>query len=188
MAGQSGDAWPLGLFDLAPQAPSDTLLKSVLADLQSLRCFTEGTDLPGTLSEGRTRMAATRSLEALGLSGDPTAKPLSYPGVLPGEDGVLVDGCYLPLRHAPARQVGNWLVEIDDTPIELDVLLEKEGRPITGDRFPVSDHIRDNRYHGAGHLRKINERIGNGRSDRDRLFSNLCNTHGKLAFSSVNNT
>jgi hypothetical protein len=82
-------------------------------------------------------MAATRSLEALGLSGDPMAAPLSYPGALPGEDGVLVDGCYLPLRYVPARQVGSWLVEIDDTPIELDVLLEKQGRPITGDRFPV---------------------------------------------------
>lgn len=82
-------------------------------------------------------MAATRSLEALGLSGDPIAVPLSYPGALPGDDGVLVDGCYLPLRHAPARQVGNWLVEIDDKRIELDVLLEKQGRPITGDRFPV---------------------------------------------------
>src|SRR5262249_7604830 len=59
---------------------------------------------------------------------------------------------------------------------------------VAGDRFPVSDHVRDNRYHGAGHLRKINKRIGNWRSDRDRLFSNRCNTHGKLAFSSVNNT
>jgi hypothetical protein len=65
------------------------------------------------------------------------AAPLSYPGALPGEDGVLVDGCYLPLRHAPARQVGNWLVEIDGTQIELDVLLEKQGRPVTGGRFPV---------------------------------------------------
>jgi hypothetical protein len=82
-------------------------------------------------------MAPTRSLEALGLSGDPTAAPLSYPGALPGEDGVLVDGCYLPLRHAPARRVSNWLVEIDGTPIELDLLLEKQGRPITCDRFPV---------------------------------------------------
>jgi hypothetical protein len=65
------------------------------------------------------------------------AAPLSYPGVLPGEDGVLVDDYYLPLRHAPARQVGNWLVEIDGTPVELDVLLDKQGRPITGERFPV---------------------------------------------------
>jgi hypothetical protein len=82
-------------------------------------------------------MVVTRSLEALGLSGDPMAAPLSYPGALPGEDGVLVDGCYLSLRYAPGRQVGNWLVEIDGTPVELDVLLEKQDRPITGKRFPV---------------------------------------------------
>jgi hypothetical protein len=82
-------------------------------------------------------MVATRSLEALGLAGDPMAAPLSYPGALPGEDGVLVDGCYLPLKHAPGRQVGDWRVEIDGTPVELDVLLEKQDRPITGNRFPV---------------------------------------------------
>jgi hypothetical protein len=81
-------------------------------------------------------MVGTRSLEALGLSGDPMTAPLSYPGALPSENGVLIGGRYLPLSHAP-RRVGGWLVEIEGMSIELDVLLEKQGRPVTGDRFPV---------------------------------------------------
>src|ERR1700752_2231524 len=58
-------------------------------------------------------------------------------------------------------------------------------KSIAGDGFPVSHHIRGNRYDGAGHLRKINERVGDGRSDGNRFFSNFCNTHVQLAFSSA---
>jgi hypothetical protein len=78
-----------------------------------------------------------RSLEALGLAGDPAAEPLSYPGALPGTHGVLADGCYLRLIPSERREVGSWLVEAGDGCVELDVLLGEHRRPGTGRRYPV---------------------------------------------------
>jgi hypothetical protein len=78
-----------------------------------------------------------KSLEALGLAVDPVANPLSYPGVLPTTHGLLVEGCYLPLRPYLHREVGHWRVEAEGGSLELDALLEKHGRPATARRFPV---------------------------------------------------
>jgi hypothetical protein len=64
-------------------------------------------------------MTRTWSLEALGLAGDPAAKPLSYPGALPHEHGLLVDGSYLPLIPSLHQDVGCWLVEAGDSGVEL---------------------------------------------------------------------
>jgi hypothetical protein len=82
-------------------------------------------------------MVRERSLEALGLAEDPIAHPLSYPGALPGSHGLLADGCYLPLTPSQGKDVGSWLAETGEGPAELDVLLEKHGRPSAGSRFPV---------------------------------------------------
>lgn len=82
-------------------------------------------------------MAGTWSLESLGLADDPAARPLSYPGALPGEHGLLDDGCYLPLIPSPQQDVGSWHVAAGGETAELDVVLRQHGRPVAGDRFPV---------------------------------------------------
>lgn len=82
-------------------------------------------------------MTEPRSLEALGLEWDPMAAPLSYPGVLPVDDGVLVDRYYLRLRAVAGRSLGSWPVETGGQVVELDRMLKEQGQPGTADRFPA---------------------------------------------------
>jgi hypothetical protein len=82
-------------------------------------------------------MTELPSLAALGLDWDPVVTPLSYPGVLPADDGLLFDGCYLRLKPVGGRRLGNWPVETGGQAVELDQVLKGHGQPVIADRFPV---------------------------------------------------
>ena len=82
-------------------------------------------------------MTELPSLAALGLDWDPVVTPLSYPGTLPVNDGLLLDGCYLRLRPVGGRSLGSWPVETGGQAVELDRVLKEHGQPGIDDRFPV---------------------------------------------------
>lgn len=82
-------------------------------------------------------MASARTLAALGLDGDPLSRPLSYPGPIPAESGLLVDGSYRELRPAPGRELGTWDVETPAGAVPLDDALRAAGVTPTGRRLAV---------------------------------------------------
>ncbi len=69
-----------------------------------------------------------RSLEALGLAGVPALDPLSYPGSLVSEPGLLHDSEYLALRPS-ADRVGDWKLE-SDAAFSLDDYLAGIDQPL----------------------------------------------------------
>ena len=82
-------------------------------------------------------MTKLPSLAALGLDWDPVVTPLSYPGALPVDDGLLLDGCYLRLRPVGGRSLSSWPVENGGQAVELDRVLKDYGQPGIANRFPV---------------------------------------------------
>lgn len=76
-----------------------------------------------------------RSLEALGLAGVPALAPLTYPGSLVTEPGLLHDDEYLALRPAGDR-VGDWKLDSDPA-FSLDDYLAGIDQPLVGERHPV---------------------------------------------------
>ncbi|WP_419998651.1 hypothetical protein [Streptomyces boninensis] len=77
-----------------------------------------------------------RTLTALGLGGSPLQAPLTYPGALPAESGLLVGDRFLRLVPEAGVPVGAWLVE-DGGCEALDVVLGRLGLPPCGERTPV---------------------------------------------------
>src|ERR1700750_3315311 len=82
-------------------------------------------------------MTELPSLAALGLDWDPVETPLSYPGALPTDDGLLFDGCYLRLKPVRGRRAGSWPGAAGGQAVELDRVLKGHGQPVTADRIPV---------------------------------------------------
>lgn len=76
-----------------------------------------------------------RSLEALGLAGVPALDPLTYPGSLVSEPGLLHDSNYLALRPT-ADRVGDWTLE-SDAAFSLDDYLISIEQPLVSERHPV---------------------------------------------------
>nr|WP_240929945.1 hypothetical protein [Streptomyces coryli] len=62
--------------------------------------------------------------------------PLTYPGTLPAESGLLVGDRFLRLVPEEGAPVGAWLVE-DAVPEPLDAVLNRLGLPPCGERTPV---------------------------------------------------
>lgn len=81
-------------------------------------------------------MANPRSLEALGLDGDALTRPLGYPGAIPADSGLLVDGNYLAM-HPAGRELGQWPVETPEGAQPLDEALAAAGAAPTAQRHPV---------------------------------------------------
>lgn len=103
-------------------------------------------------------MASVRSLTALGLDGDPLSRPLSYPGPIPAESGLLFDGNYLPLPpmrglvhgRSPVLAVGS-----NAAPAQLTRKFARHDVPsvvpmvrvrVTGMAAGVSAHVSHGRY------------------------------------------
>jgi hypothetical protein len=82
-------------------------------------------------------MTKLPSLAALGLDWDPVVTPLSYPGALPVDDGLLIDGRYQRLRPVGGRSLSSWPVETGGQAVELDRVLKDHGQLGIADRFPV---------------------------------------------------
>lgn len=82
-------------------------------------------------------MADPRSLTALGLAHDPISDPLSYPGAVPDESGVLASGRYLRLHPVEGRELGQWRVEAPDGPSALDDVLAASAAAPVERRHPV---------------------------------------------------
>jgi hypothetical protein len=76
-----------------------------------------------------------RSLEALGLAGVPALEPLTYPGSLVSEPGLLHDSEYLALRPTGDR-VGGWKLDSDPA-FSIDDYLAGIEQPLVGERHPV---------------------------------------------------
>jgi hypothetical protein len=75
-----------------------------------------------------------RSLAALGLTRDPIAYPLTYPGRLPAESGLLDGDRFLALRERTGTSPGGWALDAATT---LDDLLRSRGAPLLADRHPI---------------------------------------------------
>jgi hypothetical protein len=75
-----------------------------------------------------------RSLAALGLTRDPIAYPLTYPGRLPAESGLLDGDRFLALRERTGASPGGWAVDDATT---LDDMLRSRGAPPLADRHPI---------------------------------------------------
>ena len=75
-----------------------------------------------------------RSLTALGLAQDPIAYPLTYPGRLPAESGLLDGDRFLALRERTGTSPGDWTL---DTATTLDDVLRSRGASVIADRHPV---------------------------------------------------
>ncbi len=88
-----------------------------------------------TLSRIRRAWKARRRQDALGLAGVPALDPLSYPGSLVSEPGLLNDSEYLALRPS-ADRVGDWKLE-SDAAFSLDDYLAGIDQPLVGERHPV---------------------------------------------------
>jgi hypothetical protein len=82
-----------------------------------------------------SRIDGGRRLAALGLADDPIGRPLTYPGRLPPESGLLVDGCFLAVREDPGRSPGGWRMAARDG--VLDEILRARRRPLIAERRPV---------------------------------------------------
>lgn len=82
-------------------------------------------------------MTSPRSLAAFCLDAAPLSDPLCYPGSIPGESGLLVDGSYLELRSAPGCVLGRWRVESSAGAMSLDEALEAVGVAPTERRTAV---------------------------------------------------
>ena len=78
---------------------------------------------------------ADRSLETLGLAGVPAKDPLSYPGALVPEPGLLHGTNFLAL-HPTADPVGGWMLDSDPA-CPLDDYLAAAYQPLVGQRHPV---------------------------------------------------
>jgi hypothetical protein len=75
-----------------------------------------------------------RSLTALGLDRDPVADPLTYPGPLPAESGLLDGDRFLALRERTGVPPGGWAVDDATT---LDEMLRGRDAPSLADRHPI---------------------------------------------------
>jgi hypothetical protein len=75
-----------------------------------------------------------RSLAVLGLAQDPIAYPLTYPGRLPAESGLLDGDRLLALRERTCTSPGGWQLEHATT---LDEVLRSRGAPSLADRHPI---------------------------------------------------
>jgi hypothetical protein len=79
-----------------------------------------------------------RSLKTLGLDGVPALQPLTYPGALITEPGLLRDDELLEL-HARPERLGRWeVVDGDSDRTTLDAMLDGLGQATAGRRFPVA--------------------------------------------------
>jgi hypothetical protein len=82
--------------------------------------------------------AHARSLVALGLGADPLSDPLTYPGRVPEESGLLIDDRFLRVTPASRAPLGSWSVEGADDPVRpLDALLAGHGQALVSERHPV---------------------------------------------------
>ncbi|MEO5877994.1 MAG: hypothetical protein ABIS86_11820 [Streptosporangiaceae bacterium] len=81
-------------------------------------------------------MDRTRSLLDLGIDTAPSSSPLSYPGLVPAESGLLVDDLYLRLIPGRSVPLGRWEV-MDADFLPLDTVLAGLGRPPISERRPV---------------------------------------------------
>jgi hypothetical protein len=75
-----------------------------------------------------------RSLAALGLTRDPIAYPLTYPGRLPAESGLLDGDRFLALRERTGTAPGGWALDGATT---LDDVLRSRRAPALADRHPI---------------------------------------------------
>jgi hypothetical protein len=75
-----------------------------------------------------------RSLAALGLTRDPIAYPMTYPGRLPAESGLLDGDRFLALRERTGTSPGGWALDDDTT---LDDVLRSRGASSLADRHPI---------------------------------------------------
>jgi hypothetical protein len=58
-----------------------------------------------------------RSLTSLNLAGNPIAEPLTYPGAIPAESGLLIQQTYLALEATPGRRLPQYRVHTHGTPV-----------------------------------------------------------------------
>lgn len=56
---------------------------------------------------------------------DPISRPLTYPGRIPGESGVLIGGAFTPMRPVAGRPAAEWIVQGADVPVPLAGILER---------------------------------------------------------------
>ncbi|MEU8528351.1 hypothetical protein AB0C77_22555 [Streptomyces sp. NPDC048629] len=93
-------------------------------------------------------MNADRSLAALQLDADPFTSPLTYPGALPDESGLLAHDRFLRLIPAAGRRLGQWLVEAPgdglpgdadthDIALSLNYVLLRYNEAAADFRYPV---------------------------------------------------
>ncbi|WP_304450832.1 hypothetical protein [Nocardiopsis sp. YSL2] len=68
---------------------------------------------------------------------DPVARPLTYPGTVPGASGVLLGDAYLALRPEADEPVADWAVECAGERTALAGVLARLGRAPMADRRPV---------------------------------------------------
>ena len=50
-------------------------------------------------------------------------------------------------------------------------------KSIANHRFPVTDDVGDHCYYRAGHLRKVDVGVGDGRGEWDGFFADFCDSH-----------
>jgi hypothetical protein len=68
---------------------------------------------------------------------NPIAKPLTYPGRIPDNSGILIDDSFYPLENGEQRNVEDWLVEYGNSLITLAELLGRlRSKPLSA-RLPV---------------------------------------------------
>jgi len=82
-------------------------------------------------------MNRARSLRSLGIDADPLSSPLTYPGLIPTESGLMIDDLYLKLTPERATPFQEWPVGVDGGPRRLDSVLGDLGVPLVAERRPV---------------------------------------------------
>jgi hypothetical protein len=82
-------------------------------------------------------MNRARSLSSLGIAADPLSSPLTYPGLIPTESGLMIDDLYLTLTPERAAPLREWPVGLDGGSRQLDSVLGDLGEPLVGARTAV---------------------------------------------------
>lgn len=82
-------------------------------------------------------MNRARSLRSLGIDADPLSSPLTYPGLIPAESGLMIDDLYLKLTPERAAPLREWPVGFEGGPQRLDSVLGDLGEPLVAARRPV---------------------------------------------------